>query len=168
MLCASGLYSSLKWESCVVLIWRHLITLTHTVIVYVCGCVSLKQWNSVSSFCVCVFVCIYVNLKTIKESLQKTVRLFLSQWVFPHLFDGWLDLFLLPSNSDLNPATSNAKDLNLLWDHILLMLNSHCLWWEKQTMQRSYHAEMNEEFDTKQTARGYDQPFFSLLLLKSV
>lgn len=101
---------------------------SHCDCICLCMCVFKTVKFSLSSFCVCVFVCIYVNLKTIKESLQKTVQLFLSQWVFPHLFDGWLDLFLLPSNSDLNPATSNAKDLNLLWDHILLMLNSHCLW----------------------------------------
>lgn len=67
-----------------------------------------------------MYIYIYVNLKTIKESAENSAAVALSVG-FPQLFDGWLDLFL-------NTATSNAKDLNLLWDCILLMLNSHCLW----------------------------------------
>lgn len=102
---------------------------SHCDCICLCMCVFKTVKFSLPCFCVSVFVCIYiyVNLKTIKESAENSAAVALSVG-FPQLFDGWLDLFLLPSNPHLNTATSNAKDLNLLWDCILLMLNSHCLW----------------------------------------
>ena len=51
LLWASGLCSSLKCESCVLLIWRHLISLTHSVCVCACVCV-----------CVCAFRTNKLNL----------------------------------------------------------------------------------------------------------
>lgn len=61
VLWASGLCSSLKCESCVLLIWRHLISLSHSVCGCVCTRVCLASRYPISlALSKCNWICMYV------------------------------------------------------------------------------------------------------------